>query len=386
MSSSDPQLPIEPPPVVSRPPAPSQAPPQVAVAQGVVGALSAAIRTIPGLLGWLAVLLLGMIAILLAVRELRPVLAARRAEQEQVRQSAWIDQLKSGPSREDRRKAVQAILARGPNAALAALDVLTIVKENGLATYRPADEALAEAGPQIMPLLLAEIASPRVQRRAAVCCVLREMGPAAEPALSGVIERLADESLWIRGLACDILGNIGGKAAPAVTALAKAAQSEDAFIRRRAIATLGRIGPPAKAAAPALSEILRTEKRYDIAFAADSALHQIDLPSMVERGLGRASPAIRALVKQIDSNDPFEAVAALKTLGAAGADGQPAVAAIALALRHKNKWIRDAAATALGKLGSEARVVRSLLQQALDDPEPEVREAARKALPLLGAE
>ena len=385
MSSPDPQLPVEPPPVAV-PPAPGPTPPQFAGAKAAVGALSAATHSIPTLLGWLAVLLVGMIAILLGVRELRPVLAARRAEQEQARQAQWIDQLKSGPSREDRRKAVQAILARGPQATLAALDVLAIVKENGLATFKPANEALAEAGPQIMPLLLAEMASPRLQRRAAVCCVLREMGAAAEPALSGVIERLADESFWIRGLACDILGNIGPKAAPAVSALAKAAQSEDAFIRRRAIATLGRIGPPAKAAAPALAQILRAEQRYDIAFAADAALHQIDLPSMVERGLGQARPEIRALVKQIDSVDPFEAVAALKTLGGSGGDARPAVAAIAQALKHKNKWIRDAAATALGKLGSEARVVRPLLQQALEDPEAEVRDAARKALPLLGAE
>ena len=342
--------------------------------------MSSVVKILTGL----AILLAILCALILTARRLRPVLAARRVARQQAKLEGWIAQLKQGPGEEERRQAVKQIVASGPAAMAAALDATTTVEANGLTTSKPVNQALAEAGPQFLPVLLESLEGEKVDRRTAAACVLREMGPAAEPAVSPLVKRLTDANLWVRELACEILGNVGSHAATAVDPLLALAKSDTPFVRRRAVLALGKIGPPAKAALPTLRKIQKDEPQNDLVQAAETALFQIDPDGMAKQALAKASPEIRALVKKLSASDPFEAIAAAKELAGKGPDARAAIPSLAQALANKNKWIREAAAGALGKLGHDARTVRPALEQAANDLEVDVRDAVQKALRAIG--
>jgi vesicle coat complex subunit len=85
---------------------------------------------------------------------------------------------------------------------------------------------------------------------------LRQIGPAAEPAVPALVKALGDPDPEVQISAAEALGRIGPAAEPAVPALIEALGDPDADVQRTASETLGRIGLAAKAAVPALINAL----------------------------------------------------------------------------------------------------------------------------------
>jgi HEAT repeat protein len=143
---------------------------------------------------------------------------------------------------------------------------------------------------------------------------------------------------------------------------------------------LGTIGPAAKPAAAALAEVRDHDQYPAIRDAAEVALHQIDLEGMAAASMGDASEEVQRLIRQLDSDDEYERVAAAEQLAEIGPEAVAAIPALAKALGHEDKWLRSAAAETLGTFGRQAEVVAPALRKAARDPEPEVAEKAKEAL------
>jgi HEAT repeat protein len=96
---------------------------------------------------------------------------------------------------------------------------------------------------------------------------LRDLGPAAAPAIPNLIATLADVIRPTRDKASDALARIGP---PAVPALAKALEHPDSTVRGHAAWALGEIGPGAAAATAALERARKDESTFvrDIAAKA----------------------------------------------------------------------------------------------------------------------
>jgi HEAT repeat protein len=193
------------------------------------------------------------------------------------------------------------------------------------------------------------------------------MGPrgrGAKPALTAAVK---DDNHWVRCYAIEALGNMGAEAASAVGDLVPLLDHPEAFTRRRAAEALGRIGPPAKQAVAALTMAHDNDRDQFVRTAAGVALYQVNLQEIAAQSFRQASDELRHEIRKLQTGDEFAAVTAANALAEMGHKASGAVPALALSLRHKNKWIREAAAKALGSMGGP-------------DPEPEVRAAAQKAL------
>ena len=124
----------------------------------------------------------------------------------------------------------------------------------------------------------------------------------------------------------------------------------------------------------------QNDENQSVRHAAQAALNQINLPEVAARALIQASEEVKELGNRLQANDESDAATAAKALGEMGPRGAAAAPALALALRHKSKWVREAAAKALGRLNGAARDFIPALQSLAQDPEPEVRAAAEDAM------
>ena len=122
---------------------------------------------------------------------------------------------------------------------------------------------------------------PTVKRLAAEA--LRQIGPAAAPAVPALIETLKDTDPTAKWLAADALGAIGPAAAPAIPALVEVLKDKGAnsLARAGAASALGAIGP---AAIPALMEVFK-DKSADPevrTYAADALKAIAPAPNMTK--------------------------------------------------------------------------------------------------------
>ncbi len=332
------------------------------------------------LLGLMA-FLIALIGVVLAARQLRPLVAGSTPEQTKLRH--WIHEMElASNSKESRLEAARKIVAMGPDAVMAALDDSTSAGADSetLSIIQPAAHALTDVGPDAVDALSRALASPKANVRAGAANVLREMGSQGKRATAALVRVLGDENRWVRWYAAEALGNMGADAAPAVDALLPLLDHKDAYTRRHAIEALGRIGVPAKRAIPALTRARDDDHDISVRTAARVALHQVNLVELAAQALQQANGEVRELIGKLQGDDESAAAAAAKTLGELGARAGDAVPALALALRHKSKRIRAAAATALGNLDGAAHDVLPALQAAAKDAQPEVRAAAQKAI------
>lgn len=122
-------------------------------------------------------------------------------------------------------------------------------------TVGPNDPSPLPTAPSSMPELIESLSDSDYRVRLAATYALKDMGQAAEPAVSALIVALSDDVSDVRASAADALGEIGPRAAPAVPALIEVLRSDD-FVHARAEAAeaLGKIGEVS--AVPALADIL----------------------------------------------------------------------------------------------------------------------------------
>lgn len=342
---------------------------------------------IPILVG-LVIFLAALILVVKFGPRLRPTLAewlGRTPRQALTRQ---IERLKKDGPREGRLAAARELVKLGDDAVIAALDATNSVSGTDYSAQFsvPVWQAFAEVGTDSMPALLKAAQSPQENVRTAAVGTLRELGPAAEPAMDLLAPLVKDKNRWVAGFACDTLGNVGSKASvAAIDALCQVVQQPESTVRRRAIVALGRIGPPARSATPVLKQVRQGDDDKDIREAAAVALNEIDLRRMIVESTKHADAEVRELIHRLQGKDNVDAIVAARSLGKRGAGAKAAVPALAAALAAPDKWLREAAAEALGAIGPDSRNVLPALQRAVNDKEPEVHDAAQKALEKIGS-
>jgi HEAT repeat protein len=245
---------------------------------------------------------------------------------------------------------------------------------------------------------------------------LGRIGPDAAPAIASLQAILAnlEEHEYVRGGAAWALGRMGEKAAPAVPLLVRTLSSKHVSVRRNAAAALGNVaaarqsfsspvareklgvhesspgGPLGSQTAPAVSALLRLLDDEDpaVRVAAAAALWRIERHP-------RATAVLEAMLRAADVTGACQAAVAL---GELGSDARQAVPALVAALGRDDADTRRAAAAALGRIGPGA--IPALLEvltsgnksfspeptaTASSGPEPTTTRTRREAAEALGA-
>ncbi len=189
-----------------------------------------------------------------------------------------------------RRQAAEAIVQRGSPAVIDALDAITAIQpDNSYRVVRPAVQALAGRGTEIIKPLRRALQSKRAGVRIGAVSVLCEMGKKVKGAVHPLTDALADDNRWVRRLAIESLGNCGADAAPATLQLIPLLTHEDRVTRLRAVVALAQIGPGARAASDPLVEVRDHDSDAEIRQAAVTALYQVDLHRMAKEADEQAS-------------------------------------------------------------------------------------------------
>jgi hypothetical protein len=180
--------------------------------------------------------------------------------------------------------------------------------------------------------------SPSVRDAAAMA--LRELGPAAKPAIPALAQMLRDSDGYLRITAAHTLDRMGADAVPSLVPLLR---DYDPRVRVLAAETLRSIGLDAKDAVPALTESLR-----------DPSPSVRDAAAMALREMGPdAKYAIPALAAMLSDPDGYLRITAAHTLERLGPDAIPAVV---MALRAPDPRVRELAANTLRLIEANAEL------------------------------
>ena len=294
----------------------------------------------------------------------------------------WIAPLRSANDPVARYKALENLVAQGPQAVEAALDALVQTSEDGNLFQMPdgAVAAWVEMGSAGVPTLLPALQSKKPHVRAGAAYVLAQLGGQAKPALQPLAQCLQDAHPRVRWYALEALAGIGPAAAETLEKLAPLLEHPDRLTRRRALLVLARIGPKAKILLPQVQKLAKDDPDMSVRQMAELAARQLDLENLVQQALQEASEEVKPFIEQLRGGSPYESVAATKALAKLGAQAVEALPALALALYHQDKWVREGAVRALGAVGPQARAYRDAVVAATLDSEPEVRQAAQEVL------
>jgi HEAT repeat protein len=188
-----------------------------------------------------------------------------------------------------------------------------------------------------------DLASADEAVRLAAVQALAGLGPAARPAIPGLLQTVTDDS-WSVGVAARLaLARIGAATPEQVAELIRLLDEPNWAVRRGAVDALAELGAAAEDAVPALAAKLAD---------ADPAL-----PARIERALGRISPywparpaaqaALPALAGKLAARDPKLRRAAAGALARFGPSAAPAVPALLLRLTDHDEYVRISVEAAL---------------------------------------
>ncbi len=218
---------------------------------------------------------------------------------------------------------------------------------------------------------------PAVRREAMLA--LAGMMPEAKEAFPVLTDGLKDPDKQMRMSTAQAMGLIGAEARPAVPALADMVKDKDKEIRLAALTALSRIGREARAAAPTLAETLRDpdDEIRDAAIEAAGALgpnggscvvnllglldrkfdprnqEAIAFRDKIAKSLARiGKPAIPALVRALDENNPYVVWGACVALGEIGpaANNPQVIRALTVVSRVHHPPIDEEADRAMRKI------------------------------------
>jgi HEAT repeat protein len=296
-------------------------------------------------------------------------------------------------------------------------------------------------GVRAVPAMTAALKDPNAKIRIAAAQMLAEIGPAAKPAVSNLLEQalhdppehagttaagalpkidlqaarqvmsaylpaLRDPDVQTRRKACVMLGSLGPVAKPAVPHLIEALDDQDELIRMRAVGALGEIGIPAMLVIPALTKALgdpaRTVRHQAVSqFAFSIPPTETTLSRLKEltedKDPGAASLAksavnsphrrakdktsVHIMMLQMGNANDYT----LRQLAQLGPEAAAAVPATIPVLKHERPLYRYLAVEVLGAIGPGARDAVPALTASLQDEDAVVRESAAEALRTINA-
>ncbi|NQT12148.1 MAG: HEAT repeat domain-containing protein [Planctomycetes bacterium] len=274
-------------------------------------------------------------------------------------------------------------------------------------------ETLGEIGPgaeSVLPVLFNVMRSgerPDISAAEAI----RRIDPRNEEPLPFLLEIL-ERNEWGSSrpsrsfYAAQALKNLGPAAAPAVPALTLLLQHEQEDARENGADILGTIGPAAKVALPELIGAMRDDNKprrprpwahseSRMAETAAEAVHTIDPDNLEAKARvvkidaedrRDVRSAVPDLIKMMQHGDPFVRQAAAEALAAVG--DRVALPALIWAVSDERPEVRIAAANALGQFGSAAEEAVPALREALRSRQnrsaPDVRREVATALGEIG--
>ena len=206
---------------------------------------------------------------------------------------------------------------------------------------------LSGLGARMVPLLIDQLRNPDGLNRCGVAGVLREIGPAAEPAVAVLVDVLSEAQIddpWqcVHRVSREALAAIGS---PAVPALIRAFASEDEQTWSHAAAALERMGADAAPAVPALRDCLNAENKYVGLVCAQSL-------AMLGQSLDEAIAFLLAALA--DTSAPMR-IRAIQVVGrVSDVGGLAAVRALTVRLSDDDPEVRGYAAMALMRYRSAA--------------------------------
>ncbi len=370
--------------------------PEGQASEQIVLAQSERLRRWIWILSGVAVFLIGLIVAVSTGRYVRALRAVRSeggggAEASGGRKSQtagheeyakWISQLRTGKDPVARYKALENLVAQGPTAVAAALDDLVQASEDGNLFQMPegAVAAWVEMGSAGVETLLPALQSEKANVRAGAAYVLSRLGGQSKSALRPLANLLQDPHPRVRWYALEAMAGLGPAGAEVLEKLSPLLEHPDRLTRRRALLVLARIGPKAKSLLPQVQKLAKEEPDTSVRQMAELAARQLNLEALTEQAAQEASEEVRPLIERLRGGNSYESVAAAEALAKLGPKAAEALPALALALYHPDKWVREAAVRALGAVGPEARAYRDSVVAACLDAEPEVRQAAQQVL------
>jgi len=177
---------------------------------------------------------------------------------------------------------------------------------------------------------------------------LRKIGPAAVPALTGVVNRRRGRFwTWLETWRPSLPAFLGRRLPN---------RALDQLLEERAIEVLYEFGPAAAAAVPALIQV-DTSLNDFIGFGSAGLAHATLLQ------IGQAG--VPYLIKTLKSKDPKIRARAASYIGHVGLEAGAAAPALAAALKDSSPAVRDAAVVALARIGPPARAALPDLKDGL---------------------
>jgi HEAT repeat protein len=267
----------------------------------------------------------------------------------------------------NRQEACMALAIIGPDAkaAVPALGCLLLSKEPETMWYL--GDALGAIGKDSLPVLTNALGHSDARVRTTAIFALKKLGPAAEPAVLPLLQRVADSNADVRVRAVDALVEMGP---PAVPALVQAVEREKGQVRRGAARALMHPGVSRRLAEPALLGMLHDD---------DPASRQQAIATLAAVRV-REEPAILAIAAALKDPIPAVRLAAANGLGEVSGKAQPAVPALIETLRDGSAEVRSSAARTLGLIGPPANTAQPALTRLAEDADASVRAAANEAL------
>ena len=285
--------------------------------------------------------------------------------------------------------------AKAAGSAIARLGTLADPAGPGLVVAFPNTETASEAAAKVgcISLLIEAVRHPCRKVSESAIHALKECGPAAEGAVSVLMEALnaekSDVDDWrdlsvsrathVRDAAAGALGAIRSTAKDAVPALLRALQDTDHEVRQRAVEALGRIGSDPDNVVPALVQAL-SDGNEAVRLAACKSLGDIGpapdvIPALLE--------VVRPKKEEGYENAKFRE-AAITALAELGADGPEVVdALIDVALRAQSAEVRHAAMKLLTKLALRSDTTLTTVVRLLDEDTPASKYVAVTVLCLM---
>jgi HEAT repeat protein len=205
-----------------------------------------------------------------------------------------------------RRQAVRAVMHIRPGPQVMLPLCVKLLEDSDPGVRLRILHAIAEAGPQAMPGLLAALQNDKAAYWA--CLVLREIGPAAKAAVPALTEKLKDPRPEIRREAALALGAMGSAAAPATGPLAALLDDEHTRIAATlALAEIGQIPEDAE-------KTIRANQASDNKLLATVSLWALARVHPDDKDLRRK--VTEELIGRLKHQDPFVRAAAARALAA----------------------------------------------------------------------